>query len=168
MKVRRAARLIVIGPEDRVLFFRAGEAPLDPTRHIPNYWYLPGGAVEPGENFEDAARRELWEETGIRGPEIGPCVWLREQVLRFPVMGEAIAHERFFPVRVTSTEVNFSNMIDHEATVLEEHRWWSLDELRATSEVMFPEGVARHIEPILAGSLRAEAVWISEQSPRLR
>ena len=34
-----------------------------------NSWSLPKGAVEDGENALEAAKREIWEETGVKDPE---------------------------------------------------------------------------------------------------
>ena len=40
------------------------------NRHAP--WSIPKGLLDPGETIEDAARRETWEETGIRPGDLQP------------------------------------------------------------------------------------------------
>ncbi|MBA2240895.1 MAG: NUDIX hydrolase [Solirubrobacterales bacterium] len=44
------------------------EPPLLAVVHRPRYddWSLPKGKLEPGEGWEHAALREVWEETGLR------------------------------------------------------------------------------------------------------
>jgi len=42
----------------------------DITRGEIIFLKLPGGTVEPGEKLRAAMRRELWEETGLKGLEI--------------------------------------------------------------------------------------------------
>jgi 8-oxo-dGTP diphosphatase len=41
--------------------------------HRPRYddWTLPKGKLDNGETFEDAALREVWEETGLRARLVG-------------------------------------------------------------------------------------------------
>jgi 8-oxo-dGTP diphosphatase len=57
---------------------REGDGPRVAVAHRPRYddWSFPKGKLDPGESWEDAARREVQEEVGLRcrlGRELSPA-----------------------------------------------------------------------------------------------
>lgn len=71
----RAAASAAIFRDEQVLLIQRGKGALQ------GYWSLPGGHVEPGERAQDAARREVAEETGIAA-EIRGFLDLHEVILK--------------------------------------------------------------------------------------
>lgn len=64
MRTRRAARLLIINNTNDVLLFRFTHT--SDALAGSSYWATPGGGLEDHETFEQAAIRELYEETGIK------------------------------------------------------------------------------------------------------
>src|ERR1035437_6561938 len=89
----------------------------DPIRGA--YWYPPGGGIEPGESPEQAARRGLVEEVGLDVTDLGPVV--------SPVVGPGRAG-------------------DSVTKAVAAHRWWSLSDLRDSSERFYLEGLVAIVE----------------------
>jgi 8-oxo-dGTP pyrophosphatase MutT (NUDIX family) len=143
LRLRRAARLIVLDPEMRALMFRYDVPGRDP------FWVTAGGECDPGESFEDAARRELFEETGITadpGPQIA-----RMTPEFITVEGEPVqADERFFLVRVDNARVDTAGHTELERKLMTQHRWFTLDELESWHEAVFPMNLADMIRSHIA------------------
>lgn len=60
MTFRATSRVLLFDPDDRVLMFlQYGK-----DRAVPPRWITPGGGVDPGEDHDRAAIREVLEETG--------------------------------------------------------------------------------------------------------
>lgn len=150
--VRHAARIVLLDERDRLLLFLWDDARLDVRR----IWITPGGGLQPGESFEQAARRELWEETGIEA-EPGPCVWLRRHAVR---IGERWIEqrERYFLTRVPRIDVDRANHTALERAAMREHRLWSVDEIAASREWFAPRRLAELVPPLARGDLPAAPV----------
>jgi 8-oxo-dGTP pyrophosphatase MutT (NUDIX family) len=142
---RKAARVLLLDSRDRLLLFLGG----DPARpELGMWWITPGGGLEPGESDLEGIRRELFEETGLRATEFEGPVWHRVAEFDFDGTGYRQT-EVFFLLRIDAHEVDTSGFEELERAALVDHRWWSLEELTTTDEVIYPVELAVELSRIL-------------------
>jgi 8-oxo-dGTP diphosphatase len=137
MRERPSSRLLVIDPEGRLLLFRFEHRTGPLAGQV--FWATPGGGLDPGESYEEAARRELLEETGLSVDDPGPQVARRRAEFQAPDGERVTADERFFLVRVAAFDLSSARWTALEHEVMAEHRWWSAADLRSTAEQVWPE-----------------------------
>ena len=137
---RPAARILLVDRAGRVLLFRF--APEDDRAP---FWCTPGGALDPGETYEDAARRELFEETGIAadpGPEVAQRTVDFLTIERVAVT----ADERWFRVDVDPFEVDAGGHTALERRVMTEWRWFDRAEIPGWPEAIYPDDLLQMLE----------------------
>lgn len=148
---RRAARVLLLDRADRVLMFHGW----DPARPEHRYWFTPGGGLDPQEAPAVGAARELAEETGlrVRPEELGEPVW--QEVTEYPFGGRWYRQEQqFFLVRVDEWEVDTTGFEQAERDSIDDHRWWTLDELERTAERVYPTDLPEVLRRALGSEQR--------------
>jgi len=147
---RDAVRVVLADAGGRILLFHA----MTPDRAPGGWWELPGGGIDPGESYLDAAVREIREETGlILDPAaIGPPAWRRDATWR----SRGIRRLQHEVVVLAGLDADQPEIIDGGRTQeeLEDYvaaRWWEPGEIALSRERFYPGRLPQLLPAFLAG-----------------
>ncbi len=142
--IRHAVRVLLLDENDSLLLFRAEDPGTGAT-----FWFPAGGGIEDGEDATAAASREVAEETGLADLLLQAEVWHRRHVFTWRGV-ELDQCEQWFLARVARFQPDAAGMTQNEKVDLKECRWWTVEELEATSDLLTPRDLAERLRSLLA------------------
>src|SRR6266567_9463579 len=85
--------------------------------------------------------------------------WRRATEGKRTVRREILARDRwYFFAHATTLRIDLSGQNEYERRELLDYRWWTAGELEATSDLVFPVGLAGLVPRLLAGDRPAEPI----------
>jgi 8-oxo-dGTP pyrophosphatase MutT (NUDIX family) len=147
---RDAVRVVLTDASGRVLLFHVVTAEEAPG----GWWELPGGGIDPGESYLEAAVREIREETGLvlDPAQVGPPAWRRDSTWRSRGR-RRLQHEVVVLARVPADQ---PAIVDGGRTAEEVEdyvtaRWWRVREITHSRQRFYPGRLPELLPRFLAG-----------------
>jgi 8-oxo-dGTP pyrophosphatase MutT (NUDIX family) len=144
--IRTVARVVIYNATGETFLLRGRDSSL-PDRAP--FWFTVGGKIDLGETPLEAASRELFEEVGLScTPDaLGEVIGHEDSQYHF----EGVAYRQhgvFYALEVADVSLNAAGWSEVEARTIDQGRWWSLNELKATSETIYPTHLAEMLATI--------------------
>lgn len=154
MPIRYSSRIVLLNEKHEILLMKI---------QLPTYslWCTIGGEIEPNESPLQAAKREVFEEIGYIESDVswGSAIWYGEHII--DIKGTPTLHkETFFLGRTSRLNVDAKNLTDEEKSIVQKFRWWSIEELTATSEFIVPPRLAEYLNALIKDGIPKQTVTV--------
>lgn len=161
--VRKAVRVILLNNENKLLLMCVEGFDISTTEGKRNerFWCTIGGGIEHDESLEQAALREIYEETGIEPEDIsvGSAVWYGSVELMLKGKFTRL-DETFVVARTKQKDVVLHNPTEDERQVVKHLKWFSLEDIEQSSDVIFPILLPQYLPDILSGKYPLQPIEI--------
>ena len=125
------------------------------------FWVTVGGEIEGGESIQEAALREIHEETGLIKDviELGPIVWTGQ--IDLVLNGKPTRQKEIFIVAKTKQrKVCLANITEFEKTFVDGLDWFSFEHIKKSNEIIFPVVMPEYLPDIISGKYPEQPIEI--------
>jgi len=161
--VRSSIKILLLNEKNELLLMCADDPKTTSAdgKYIGKFWFTVGGQIEENESINEAAIREIYEETGIKKEEIelGPIVWFGEFDL---ILNGVLTRlkQKFMVAKTNQKNVFLKNPTSWEKNVITEFKWYSLDEIKNTNEIIYPALLSEYLPDIIAKNYPSKPIEI--------
>lgn len=171
MNIRNSIKIILLNSKDEVLLLGTDDKSITNKDKSYNgkFWQMIGGKIEDGKDVKSAATRELFEETGLipDNVEFGNIVWKGELTLIMSGI-QTLIKQQFIVAKTKATKVTLNNLTPEEKPVAKSLKWFSINEIKNSNEIIYPVGLDKYLSELLAsGTPKNPITIVLDRKPKI-
>ena len=158
MQIRKSSRAIVLNKMNQIFLFQYR---FDYLADGETIWITPGGSLEEDETFQEALKREFFEEMGVQLDNDCPEIYYRNPLYTLK-SGETVQSiEKFFLVCVEDEQFSYANWTESEKKRMLEGKWWSIEEIQRSEDTFFTKDIIKILTELSNNKIPSEAQEIA-------